>query len=121
MLWALPTPDTGSEHFPLFFCTDKRQASCQVSPVKRQPRGKALFKWDHAVPPRLGGHCWGPGARLGSGVRGPTERLGGGFEHSAAVACLLICKTHAAVFREETEWEGPSEEGPLKARSRATY
>lgn len=31
-LWALPTPDTGYEHFSPLFCMNKRQASCQLSP-----------------------------------------------------------------------------------------
>lgn len=73
LLWALPTPDTGYEHFSLLFCMDKRQASCQLSPLKRQPRRKAFSSGITQCHPGWAGIVGGPRSQLGSGRQGPHK------------------------------------------------
>lgn len=72
LLWALPTPDIGYEHFSLLFCMNKRQASCQLSPLKRQPRERP-FQVGSRSATQAGRALLGSGSRRGGGRRGPHK------------------------------------------------
>ena len=102
LLWALPTPDIGSEHFSLPFCMNRRQASCQLSPLKRRPRQKAFSRGIVQCHPGWRGIVGGPGSRLGGWGQGATQRIL--MEASCTrpqQPCFLICKTGATIFRGE--------------------